>query len=76
MDDIDGNGWSQYEKLVLQSLADLKTGQDALAEDMILVRIDVAKLKVKAGIWGGLAGLVPGAIGVLVLLIGGSGAPG
>ena len=69
------DGWSAYEKLVLSELEELKQGMVGLEEQVVLVRIDVARLKVKAGLWGGLAGLVPGAIAVgLLILGGGSGA--
>ena len=65
--------WNEWRELVLSELAELKKGQDRLEEGQTLTRIDVAQLKVKAGLWGGLAGLVPGAIAVAVLLLGGSG---
>lgn len=47
--------WTDFEKFVFEALTDLQK--------------EVAALKVKAGIWGGLAGLVAGgllAFGMLV----------
>ena len=64
-------GWSQYEKLVLDKLETIDDRLAALEEGQVLVRIDVAKLKVKAGLWGGLAGFVPAAIVVVMTLISG-----
>lgn len=67
------DGWSNYEKLVMSKLQSLEAGQIDMQEQIVLVRLDVATLKVKAGVWGGLAGLVPAAVGMaLVILSGGS----
>lgn len=68
-----GGDWNEWRELVLSELHDLKEGQTRLENGQVLLRIDVAKLKVKAGLWGGLAGLVPGLVGVGVLLMGGAG---
>ena len=66
-------GWSAYEKLVLEKLDDLETRVEVLDEKLTLVRIDVAQLKVKAGIWGAAAGMVPAMVTGLAVLIGGGG---
>lgn len=66
-----GGEWNEWRELVLSELQDLKEGQSRLEDGQILVRIDVAKLKVKAGLWGGIAGLVPGMLGVALLILGG-----
>ena len=63
--------WNEWRELVLSELKAVKQGQERLEDGQVLLRIDVAKLKVKAGLWGGVAGLVPGMIGVGVLLLGG-----
>lgn len=76
----ESNGWSAYEKHVLAELSALKDGQVALRqaqaeanEQLVLVRIDVAMLKVKSGLWGAVgaaivtsaAGLIATATGIL-----------
>jgi hypothetical protein len=66
------DGWSAYEKLVLDKLEGLETGLEELRGEVVSVRIDVATLKVKAGIWGGVAGLVPALITALVAFVGGN----
>ena len=66
-------GWSAYEKLVLEKLDDLETRVEVLDEKLTLVRIDVAQLKVKAGIWGAAAGMIPAMVTGLAVLIGGGG---
>jgi hypothetical protein len=53
------DGWSAYEKLVLDKLDGLNGRMNTLEDSLVLVRIDVAKLKVKAGIWGATAGMIP-----------------
>jgi hypothetical protein len=60
------NGWSEYEKLVLWRL-------DALDERMGHVEATgrrtenkVTELKVRAGLWGILAGSIPGLVAALV----------
>lgn len=65
-------GWSAYEKLVLGEIAALKAEVQAIDEKVTLLRIDVAQLKVKAGVWGAVAGLIPGVVMVLATLVAGS----
>jgi hypothetical protein len=64
-------GWDRYQMLVLDKLDSLDQRLSRVEQGMILVRIDVANLKVKAGIWGGLAGMIPSIIGVTLVLLGG-----
>ena len=47
----------EVEKLILQRL-------DKLEDKMDLTREDIAGLKVRAGIWGFMAGLIPPLIGL------------
>ena len=63
---IDKNRWNEYEKLVLDKLESHTETLKCLDTKMTSIRIEVAKLKVKAGIWGGLAGVVS-AIGSMIL---------
>lgn len=67
------DGWSAYEKLVLDKLDSVQHDIRELQEGLILVRIDVAKLKVKAGVWGAAAGMVPAILTVGVSLLSGGG---
>lgn len=65
----DSSGWITYERHVLAELKRLndlhETLSDRFAERMgelerrlFVVQLEVARLQVKAGVWGGLAGLV------------------
>lgn len=52
-------GWSRYEKLVLHRLETVDERLEALEEQVVLMRIELAQRKVKAGLWGALAGSIP-----------------
>ena len=68
------NGWDEYRKLVLLELKQLNEGIKDIHKKIDLIQIkeitkireDVAGLKVKAGIWGATAGLIPVAIMVII----------
>lgn len=73
------NGWEKYQVHVLEELKRMNGGQeklgdaiDAIKKEFTEFKInttkDVSALKVKAGIWGGIAGLIS-AIGAVVILI-------
>lgn len=66
----EANGWSAYERLVMDKLRHLEAEVAALDEKLTLVRIDVAGLKVRAGVWGAIAGMVPALITSLAVLTG------
>jgi hypothetical protein len=61
--------WSAYEKLVMSQLAGLDSDVKAIDEKLMLLRIDVAQLKVKAGIWGAVAGMVPALITGIIAFV-------
>lgn len=71
----DTNGWSRAELMVMKKLEEHDRRFDSLENSMVLVRIDVARLKVKSGLWGAVAGSIPAAVGVLLMVLtGGTGA--
>lgn len=65
--DDGGNGWSEYQKLVLASLEDLKTESRYAREQIALMHTELAVIKQRASLWGAVSGTV-GA----VLTIGGA----
>ena len=69
----DMNGWSRAELMVMKKLEEHDKRFDSLESAMVLVRIDVARLKVKSGLWGAVAGAIPALIGVLLILLTGAG---
>ena len=60
-----GKGWSKYEIHVLETLKDLKKGQEDLVSEVSDLRVEVGKLQVRAGTIGALAGFV----GSLILVL-------
>ena len=67
------NGWSAYEKMVLNRLEALERDISSLDDKVTLLRIDVGQLKVKAGMWGAIAGAVPALVVALVAFTGTAG---
>lgn len=67
-----GEGWPEYQRLVLKTLSDLTDGQQRVEDKLEALTIDVAMLKVKAGVWGAAAGMVP-ALAILLLGLAGGG---
>ena len=62
----DESGWSQYEKMVIEKL-DSHDGKFSVIDTKVTqIQIDIATLKVKAGVWGGIAGLVPVVLGLVL----------
>jgi len=67
------NGWNEYAKHVLKELERHSAWQDRMDEkfaahqrDMALqhasLQTEIAMLKVKAGVWGAVAGAIPAAV--------------
>lgn len=66
------NGWTRYEKLVLEEIRALKEEVRALRDDQGQTRIDVAMLQVKAGVFGLVGGLLPFGLFVAYQVLGSS----
>jgi hypothetical protein len=63
--------YTPFENLIIAKVDALDEKVESLDEKVTLVRIDVAQLKVKAGIWGAAAGMIPALITGLAVLVGG-----
>jgi len=65
----EGNGWQEYQRLVLH---ELREHTDTLAEfgrALNDVKIEIGMLKVKSGLWGLMGGFVPVAIAVVLKML-------
>jgi len=62
----DMNGWNQYQKLVMDKLDEHDGKFSNIESKLTQIQIDIATLKVKAGVWGGIAGLVPVVLGLVL----------
>lgn len=65
------NGWTEWGRHVLSELERLNGCIEALNGRIRASEIEQTILKVKAGIWGALAGMIPVAITLLILFISG-----
>ena len=69
MDDelmADDNGWSKYEKMVIEKLDDHDDKFNGIEDKLTQIQVDIATLKVKAGVWGGIGGLIPAVIAIFM----------
>jgi hypothetical protein len=58
------NGWNQYQKLVMDKLTEHDEKFTSIEDKLVKLQVDLATLKVKAGVWGGVAGLIPVVIAI------------
>ena len=63
------NGWSKYEKMVIDKLDDHDDKFGLIESKLTQIQVDIATLKVKAGVWGGIAGLVPVVLGLVLFYV-------
>ena len=64
-----GNSWDEYRKYVIDKL-DAHSGHfGEMFKRLGNIEVEIAKLKIKAGVWGALAGAIPVAITIIVWLI-------
>lgn len=60
----DDNGWKEWKNHVLSELQRL----EPIQTDITDIKVAIGKLKVKSGIWGAIAGIIP-SMGVIIYLI-------
>ena len=60
------NGWSKYEKMVIDKLDDHDDKFNGIEDKLTQIQVDIATLKVKAGVWGGIGGLIPAVIAIVM----------
>ncbi len=65
----DTNGWAAWRKLVLTKLDEHGAAITCLDAKVSAARVDIAKLKLKAGIWGAAMGCIPVIAALLFLLL-------
>lgn len=61
-----GNGWTQYQKLVLAELERLGDEYKEIKNTLSEIQLEIAMLKVKSGLWGALAGVVTVLTGIAI----------
>ena len=60
------NGWDQYQKLVIDKLGEHDEKFTSIESKLMKIQVDLATLKVKACVWGGLAGMIPVVIAIVM----------
>jgi len=68
--------WEEHRMLVLSELTRLQERDnqtqdklDAISKTLVGLRIDVARVQVKAGIWGALAGIIPVTLALVLYIL-------
>ncbi len=67
----DDDGWNEWREFVLDKLKVLESQYRGLDHKMDKLIEDVAGLKIKAGIWGLIAGAIPVVLGLAIVFIAG-----
>ncbi len=62
----ENNGWAEHSIYVRKELTRLSDGQDCIVQKINDLRVQVAMLKVKSGVWGAVGAMIP--IAVLLIL--------
>ena len=65
----ENNGWGQYQKLVMDKLGEHDDKFGSIDSKLTQIQVDIATLKVKAGVWGGIAGLIPVVVAIVMFYV-------
>lgn len=65
-------GWPEYRRLILAELEGIKEQLKEIHENIRRIELDLLTLKLKAGMWGAIAGALPALITALVIYMKGS----
>jgi hypothetical protein len=63
------DGWNEWSRHVLHELVRLNECYEKIREGQQKLATDVAMLKVKSGIWGLIAGIIPSGIAIIYTII-------
>ena len=66
---ISKEGWREYGVHVLAELKRLNSCYGSLLDEMIIVKQEIAMLKIKAGLWGAAAGAIPSLAALLIYVV-------
>ena len=61
------NGWNEYSKMVLKELENNEKDHKIIMDKLNKIQVEIAMLKVKSGVWGAIAGLIPVIIALIFL---------
>ena len=63
------NSWDEWRNHVLLELEENSKQMKNIYESLNNVKIEIAKLKVKSGVWGALAGAIPASIILIYMYV-------
>lgn len=63
------NSQKEWRKLIIDWLNRIEKNQNAIADNQVKIREQIATLKVKAGIWGMIGGFGPAALIIILWLL-------
>lgn len=63
----DSDAFHQYRLLILETLKEIKARLDAIERRLSVMEVELVAVRIKAGLWGALAGAVPTAIAAFLL---------
>jgi len=66
------NGWTEWSRHVLKELERLNTCYESLSTKMGIMQTEIATLKERSSVWGGIAGTIAGiVVGIIATLLNG-----
>lgn len=68
-DEWSRNGWTKYQLMVLNQLENHHKDLASMNEKISDIRVEISALKVQAGVWGLIAGLIPAAIALIITAV-------
>jgi hypothetical protein len=71
MNNMNQDGWGSYERLVLAKLEELSDDIKEIQSTQARQNVEIAMLRVKSGLWGATAGLIPFGLWIAYALLGG-----
>lgn len=69
MDNPRSNGWTEYQKLVMNTLEQHEKKLEGITEALTEIKVEIGMLKVKAGMWGVVGGIIPMAITLALVFV-------
>ena len=63
------NSWNEWGKHVLLELEENKRDHREIEKVLRSIKVEIAMLKVKSGIWGFVAGFIPVALAMIIKLL-------
>ena len=67
--DVSDNSWFAWSKHVLMQLEQDTKCMLEIKKDINAIKIEIAQLKVKSGVWGLIGGAIPVAVGLAIWLL-------